>query len=648
MKELKITIILLVLMFGMPAYAALMYVGDSPQCNQSNHYDTLDQALLAAIINGNEADEIRLTNTISYQGNNFGSYTISVPTAGHVTIAGGYGNCNDPQNTIGPTIGNTDNPVFEIKNNSLVSLRNLQISGSQSRGIIVDEAATVYLFSVDVSDNVAGIRVLGGAYVEVDNNSTVYGNGDLDDIPKGGGIWCFGNNSEVTIAGTIHNNQATSGGNMYIEDGCFITLEGGALIKGDRDGSFQYSAHYGGGIMVHNGGELLADGDENRVLITDHRAIYTGGGIYVFGTGRATLFNTYIAKNSAEESGTGLYAINGGSVSNQVVMDRAESCPFLISCSEFDDNIFWGSVIHVNNSKIKISRTLIENNDYQFTDNVVRGVISLFNGAYLQLTESSFTQNDAFYLIANNDSKAEMSHITAVGNTNSNSSNGNFIPFAWMHLGSDTFRVENSIFQNTQGGDDRSLGGLSGKCNLIDNNRDWPGGSYTTGTAQFNNVAGGDARQQSSSDGVDMCQQDTFAWSNNRDIEYQTTPVNENTNPQGMPGEAGGLFDAGFDEVYDNIGNDEFLLTVQKEGSGTGVVISDPLGISCGSDCTEVVFNGTLLELTATATGNSEFIGWSGCPLPSNNVCFITVTESTTVFAEFQPDDLIFKNGFED
>jgi hypothetical protein len=145
-----------------------------------------------------------------------------------------------------------------------------------------------------------------------------------------------------------------------------------------------------------------------------------------------------------------------------------------------------------------------------------------------------------------------------------------------------------------------------------------------------------------------MCQQDTFAWSTDKDIEYQVTPVNENTNPQGMPGEAGGLYDAGFDEVYDNIGEDQFLLTVQKQGSGSGVIISDPLGISCGTDCTEVFFNGTLVTLSATPLTGSDFIGWSGCPLVNgSNQCLISVTQSDTVFAEFQPDDLIFSNGFE-
>jgi hypothetical protein len=51
-------------------------------------------------------------------------------------------------------------------------------------------------------------------------------------------------------------------------------------------------------------------------------------------------------------------------------------------------------------------------------------------------------------------------------------------------------------------------------------------------------------------------------------------------------------------------------LTVNKAGSGT--VISDPAGINCGADCTEVYDDGTAVTLTAYPGINSYFVGWSG------------------------------------
>ena len=144
-----------------------------------------------------------------------------------------------------------------------------------------------------------------------------------------------------------------------------------------------------------------------------------------------------------------------------------------------------------------------------------------------------------------------------------------------------------------------------------------------------------------------MCLEDGFNWTGNTDLEYQSTPVNENTNPQGSPGQAGGLYDAGADEVYANVGEDEFLLSVERLGSGSGSIVSTPLGIACGTDCSEVFFNETLVTLFANPSSGSEFVGWSGCPLANGNECIISVEEPATVGAIFQSDDIIFVNGFE-
>ncbi len=649
MKNFKTTCVLFMLLVSGQVFSAVLYVGAGAQCNQSNHYSSLALALAAAALNGvGTSDQIRLTNTVSYIGAGDGDNMLSgwnPSVSGELTITGGYADCNSSSSSGITTLGGGPGAVFEISGNSGVTLRNLQLFNAQTRGLIVREGSTVFLESVDVSGNVAGIRVLDGSILSVDAGSIVQNNGDLSAIPKGGGIWCFGNNTEVYIFGSIERNQAVSGGNMYIEDGCFAQLEGGSHIQG-AVGQALYSADDGGGIMVHDGGELYSNGGANRVLITDHWA-FNGAGLYVHGTGRATLLNTYIANNRSDINGAGLYAVDGGGSDIQVLIDRVQSCPFLISCSEFEGNDFNGSVVEVRNSKVQINRTLFDSNQ-QFFANNQDSLVSVRLGGVLQMSHSNMINNDSFYLFENY-SNSEIAHHTAAGNYWEDFGGNISDPFVWFST-TGNLRFENSIFQDTQGGQNgpTTSPNITGKCNLIDDSNDWPGGAYITGTAQFNNVAGGDARQVASSIGVDMCLEDTYAWNNDLDIEYQISPVNENTNPQGTPGEVGGLYDAGFDEVYDNIGNDEFLLTIQRTGSGDGVVISDPLGISCGTDCTEVVFNGTLVTLTATAFAESEFVGWSGCPLVSgSNQCLISVTESTTVFAEFQPDDLIFSDGFE-
>jgi hypothetical protein len=53
-------------------------------------------------------------------------------------------------------------------------------------------------------------------------------------------------------------------------------------------------------------------------------------------------------------------------------------------------------------------------------------------------------------------------------------------------------------------------------------------------------------------------------------------------------------------------------LDITKAGSGAGTVISSPVGIDCGADCSENYANGTVVTLTATADTGSSFTGWSG------------------------------------
>ncbi len=53
-------------------------------------------------------------------------------------------------------------------------------------------------------------------------------------------------------------------------------------------------------------------------------------------------------------------------------------------------------------------------------------------------------------------------------------------------------------------------------------------------------------------------------------------------------------------------------LTINKGGTGGGTVTSNPAGINCGSDCSELYTSGTVVTLTPTPTTGSLFAGWSG------------------------------------
>ncbi len=80
------------------------------------------------------------------------------------------------------------------------------------------------------------------------------------------------------------------------------------------------------------------------------------------------------------------------------------------------------------------------------------------------------------------------------------------------------------------------------------------------------------------------------------------------------------------------------LLTVTKNvtGNGTGTVTSSPAGINCGSDCTEQYLPGTQVILTATATSDSYFAGWSGGGCSgTTTICVVTMNLDGSVTAKF-------------
>ena len=80
----------------------------------------------------------------------------------------------------------------------------------------------------------------------------------------------------------------------------------------------------------------------------------------------------------------------------------------------------------------------------------------------------------------------------------------------------------------------------------------------------------------------------------------------------------------------------QLTLTVDRAGSGAGTVTSDPAGIDCGVDCTEIYNWGALVALTATADANSAFEGWSGDCSGANPTITVTMDADKTCTATFR------------
>jgi probable HAF family extracellular repeat protein len=81
------------------------------------------------------------------------------------------------------------------------------------------------------------------------------------------------------------------------------------------------------------------------------------------------------------------------------------------------------------------------------------------------------------------------------------------------------------------------------------------------------------------------------------------------------------------------------ILTVVLEGVTSGLVMSNPSGISCEPDCSEGFTAGTLVTITATLYPGSAFSHWSGGCSGTINTCTLIMTEDATVTAHFVSDE---------
>jgi uncharacterized delta-60 repeat protein len=77
-------------------------------------------------------------------------------------------------------------------------------------------------------------------------------------------------------------------------------------------------------------------------------------------------------------------------------------------------------------------------------------------------------------------------------------------------------------------------------------------------------------------------------------------------------------------------------LTVTKTGSGSGTVTSSVSGINCGATCS-ASFAAVPVQLTATPSPGSSFIGWSG-DCSGNGACAVTMSADRAVTATFESD----------
>ncbi len=80
----------------------------------------------------------------------------------------------------------------------------------------------------------------------------------------------------------------------------------------------------------------------------------------------------------------------------------------------------------------------------------------------------------------------------------------------------------------------------------------------------------------------------------------------------------------------------KYVLAVTKTGAGTGKVMSQPLGIDCGSSCTKEFDHGANATLTAIPDAGAVFKSWTGACFGQDATCDLTITAATSTNAVFE------------
>lgn len=111
-------------------------------------------------------------------------------------------------------------------------------------------------------------------------------------------------------------------------------------------------------------------------------------------------------------------------------------------------------------------------------------------------------------------------------------------------------------------------------------------------------------------------------------------------------GEAGGLAPAARLPISAQL-IPEYQLTVNRLGTGSGRVTSNPAGIDCGADCSQLYPEDTSVVLTAVPDPGSVFAGWAGFCYGVQSTCWVDMYVNRTATAWFvvPPPDKPLSNG---
>jgi hypothetical protein len=161
-------------------------------------------------------------------------------------------------------------------------------------------------------------------------------------------------------------------------------------------------------------------------------------------------------------------------------------------------------------------------------------------------------------------------------------------------------------------------------------------------TLTISKAGSGDGAVTSSPSGIDCGSTCSHAYEDGAVVTLSASPNGESTFTGWSGGGCSGsgtcqvtlASDTAVTATFTKNAPNERTLTVNKSGSGTGTVASNPAGINCGSACSHAFSEGAVVTLTPTPGSNSTFTGWSGA-CSGAGACQVTMDQARTVGANF-------------
>ncbi|MEA1053316.1 choice-of-anchor Q domain-containing protein [Lamprobacter modestohalophilus] len=429
---------------------------------------------------------------------------------------------------------------------------------------------------------------------------------------------------------TLRNGERRgSGGGLVATTGGVVTIDSTRIID-------NAATEAGGGASISAyGGEVFFTNN----LVSGNVSEESGGGIHVEArTGIVTVTDNRILENSVQGSAAGIYiGIRAGSAivkSNTVESNIASSGYYSggVWVDGYQGRVVFDNNIILNNANEVGGGIQISLESAWLTNNLIanNSASQSGGGLHLDVTNLVFTNNTVAANIANDDGNeyGEGGGVFVILRGRETSSSATF---------SNNLFWDNLSVAST--GDDLWI--------VNDRDNDFIPVPVAFKYNNFNQTLGRGFNSTipvsidpSNLDAIDPvfvdAENDDFTLSLSSpmiDMGDPETPDLPEIDLAGNPRVHQGVVDIG---AYEWVGdNPQATLTVRLSGTGEGNVASDPLGIDCGSDCSEHYVLGSEVTLIATAAASSELAGWSVAACGRASSCTLTMDAAKTIVVTF-------------